>query len=78
VNPDLKIVGAEKFCQLVDQRVANGQMGYIDAIVRVCQETGIEIESVNRLVNPRIRKNLKTEATNMNLLKRKRGARLPI
>jgi hypothetical protein len=33
---------------------------------------------VNSLINPRIRKNLKTEASGLNLLKRKRGARLPI
>ncbi len=78
VSPELKILGQDRFCQLVDSYVANGQMGYIDAIVRVCTETGIEVETVNSLINPRIRKNLKTEASGLNLLKQKRGARLPI
>lgn len=78
MSVELKIIESDKFCKMIEDRAANGQMSYIDAIVRVCDETGIEIESVNKLITPRIRKSIRTEATTLNLLKRKRGARLPV
>ena len=78
IKPELKILSSDKFCQIIDSYVANGHMGYIDAIVRACVKTGIEIESANSLIVPRMRKGVKIEAQAMNLLKRKRGARLPI
>jgi hypothetical protein len=76
VSKELVIMTPEKFSELLDHRLSSG-MRYIDAIVDICEKTGIEIETVPKLMTPKIRKRIKSEAESLNMLKRK-GARLPV
>lgn len=76
LKKELDIMTPAKFRSLVEKKVADGGISYIDAIVDVCQKTGFEIESVPKMLTNKTKKILRNEATNMNMLK-KRGARLP-
>jgi hypothetical protein len=62
---------------MVEKRVNEQGMGYIEAITDVCEKTGLEFENVSKLMTPTMRKLLAAEATSLNLMKRT-GSRLPI
>lgn len=72
------IMTSEKFNKAVIELVTTKSMNYLDAISAVCEDTGIEYEKVSKLIGPKMKKILMTEATGLNLLKIKQGRRLPI
>jgi hypothetical protein len=53
-------------------------ISYMDAIVWYCESNKIEIETVTRLISKNLKEKIKEEALNANLLKEKRGAKLPV
>jgi hypothetical protein len=53
-------------------------ISYMDAIVWYCDTNKIEIETVTRLISKNLKEKIKEEALNANLLKEKRGAKLPV
>jgi len=71
------IMSSNTFISMVEQRIADKGMGYLEAITDVCEKTGLEFENVSKLMTPTMRKLLAAEATTLNLLKRT-GSRLPL
>jgi hypothetical protein len=71
------IMTSETFARMVEDRVFNKGMTYIDACLDVCTASGLEPESVPRLIGPKIKKLIQSEALGSNLIKRT-GAKLPI
>lgn len=79
MTPELPIMTPERFTCTVEKAVIEKNMTYLDAIMHVCDTTGLEVEIIPRLLTPRIKKILTSEANGLNLLKRKPGeVRLPI
>lgn len=76
-TPVASIMTSETFAHMVEDRVINKSMTYIDACLDVCATSGLEPECVSRLINPRIKKLIYSEALGSNLMKRT-GAKLPI
>lgn len=76
-TPVASILTGNTFVSMVEKRVTEQGMGYIEAITDVCEKTGLEFENVSKLMTPTMRKLLAAEATSLNLLKRT-GSRLPI
>ena len=59
---DSKFLSASKFSQIIEQLVKNNpEMNYIDAIVFYCEENGIEVDSVSKLVSKPLKEKLKRE-----------------
>ena len=71
------IMTSDMFAHMVEDRVFNKGMTYIDACLDVCTTSGLEPESVPRLIGPKIKKLIHSEALGSNLIKRT-GAKLPI
>jgi hypothetical protein len=79
MQPELSIMTPERFASTIEKTVIEKNMTYLDAIMHVCDTTGLEVEVIPRLLSPRIKKILTSEANGLNLLKRKPGeVRLPI
>lgn len=79
MNPELSIMTQERFISTIERTVAEKNISYLDAIMHICENSGLELEMVPRLISPRIKKILTNEATNLNLLKRRQNEpRLPI
>ena len=73
------VMTPDRFAKVLDRTVNEKNLTYLDAIMHVCESTGLEIELVPRLMTPRIKKILTSEANSLNLLKRKPDEpRLPI
>jgi hypothetical protein len=62
---------------MVELRISDRGMSYLEAITDVCEKTGLEFENVSKLMTPTMRKLLMSEASSLNLIKRT-GSRLPI
>lgn len=53
---------------------------YMEAIIYWCEARGLDVEAVSHIVkkNRVLKSRLKTEAENLNFLKRKKGSTLPV
>ena len=77
VAKELDIMTPEKFQEHLTERLSRG-MKHIDAIVDICEKTGLEFENVPKLLSSKMRKTIKLEATCLNMMKIKGPRRLPI
>ena len=73
-----KFISKEKFAEDIESIVLNKKMNYIDAIVLYCEENGIEIESVNKLISKPLKDKIKFVATELNYLKKTSRGKLPL
>ena len=54
--------------KIIEQTVLEKRMPYLDAILFVCNEQGIEPDEVNKFISPVIKGKLEAEANQLNLL----------
>ena len=73
-----KFVSKDKFASDIEQLVLTTSMNYIDAIVQYCEDNGIEIESVSKLMSKPLKEKVKYDATELNYLKKTTRAKLPL
>jgi len=71
------IMSSNTFVAMVEQRISEKGMSYLEAITDVCERTGLEFENVSKLMTGSMRKLLQAEAMSLNMIKRT-GSRLPI
>lgn len=76
---ELKFLCPAKFAQIIEDLVkTNEEMNYIDAIVHYCEQNGVEVDSVSKLISKPLKEKLKCDAINLNFLKRTSRAKLLI
>jgi len=76
---NVNFITQEKFIELVETAVRDKRISYMDAIVLICEEIKLEYESVPKLINNKMKKLIKNEASSLNMMKNKRkSARLPL
>lgn len=74
-----KFYCSARFSEAIEKIVLESRnMTYIDAIVYFCEENGIEVESVTKLLSKPLKERLRVEATELNMLKRTTRAKLPL
>ena len=66
----------KQFSLLIENIAKDEKLGYMDAIVHHCKETGMEIEVAATLISSALKSKIKEEAQELNLLKKQ--SRLPI
>ena len=77
-----KVLKSKFLCQtkftkdIEDLVLQNKDMNYIDAIVFYCEENGIEVDSVSKLISKPLKEKLKCEAIQLNFLKKTSRATL--
>ena len=72
-----KFLNKEQFAEDVESLVLKTKMNYIDAIVQYCEQNGIEVESVGKLISKPLKEKLRYDATELNYLKKTSHAKLP-
>ena len=66
-----------KFAQEIESLVlTNEDMNYIDAIVYFCEQNGIDVESIPKLISKPLKEKIKYEAMELNFLKKTSRAKL--
>lgn len=65
--------------QEIEKIVKEKEYTYIEAVCAFCQNTGMDYESMPKLLNAQIKEKIEGEALDLNLFKkRKRGKKLPV
>jgi len=68
-----------RFAQEIEKVVKyNPEMNYIDAVIYFCEQNGIDLESVPKLIPKPLKEKLKYEAIELNFLKKNSRAKLPL
>jgi|TARA_B100001093_G_C26699141_1_gene958244 hypothetical protein len=57
-----------KFSKLIEEQVVDKKLGWIDAVVEVCNITNLDPEDVKKLISPVIKEKIEAEAMNLNYL----------
>ena len=73
-----KFITATKFSLEIEKLVAEEKCNYIEGIVLYCENNGIEIESVTKLISKPLKERLKYDAINLNFMKKISQAKLPL
>ena len=72
-----KFMTSAKFSQEVEKiAVTNVGMNYIDAVLHLCDQNEIEVESVPKLISKPLKEKLKYEAQRLNYMKKTSRAKL--
>ena len=59
-----------KFSKIVEEAVLELKVPYMEAVLHVCENNGIEPEDVSKFVSPVIKGKIEVEAQNLNWLPR--------
>lgn len=70
------ILTKKKFTKLVEDKVSELKIGYIEAVIEVCTDRDLDPSDVNNLISPIIKDKIEAEAISMNYIKG--GNQLPI
>ena len=62
-------MSTSKFSKIITEIVEEKEISYMDAIMDYCQKNQLEIESAAKLINQKIKKQLKEEAIELNFMK---------
>jgi hypothetical protein len=75
-----KFMTQSKFSTMVENVVknSNGLVNYIDAVIVVCEELEIEVDTVNKLISKPLKDKIKFNAQQLNYVKRTSRGVLPI
>ena len=58
----------QKFGKMLVQVVKEKQMSYLDAVLHLCEESGLDPQDVKKYLSPAIRTKIEAEATKLNLM----------
>lgn len=75
-NEEHIVITQEAFCKMVEETIWQLDCTYMDAVIRVADQRGVELERVNRLLNRSIREKIEREAQDLNFLEKPN--RLPV
>lgn len=75
-----KFLTPVKFAMEIEELVKNsdGLINYIDAIIVYCDENGLELESVPKLLSKPLKEKIKRDAQYLNFVKRTSRGMLPV
>jgi len=78
-NPlEQKIMTKKRFSAAVEHLVANNNMSYIDAASYVVEERAMDYKNMKKLLTDSLKQKIEEEAASLNLIKVKRGNKLPL
>ena len=73
-----KFISRDKFAEEIEALVLRTKMNYIDAIVEYCEEHGIELDTVGKLVSKPLKEKLRVQAMDLNFLRKTTRGKLPL
>ncbi len=78
VDIEQKIMTRKRFSTAVEQLVAKGNMSYIDAAAYIIEKRGMDYSNMKKLLTDSLKDKIEAEAAGLNLIRVKKGNKLPI
>ena len=66
----INVLTTSKFSKIIIELSEEKDISYMDAIMDYCDKNNLEIESAAKLINQKIKKQIKEEATVLNFMKK--------
>ena len=63
-----QFLNKNRFTKMIETTVSDLSIGYMDAILHVCDKNEIDPEDVSKFISPIIKSKLEAEAMNLNFL----------
>jgi hypothetical protein len=63
-----QFLNKNRFTKMIETTVSDLRIGYMDAILHVCDKNEIDPEDVGKFISPIIKSKLEAEAMNLNFL----------
>jgi Phage late-transcription coactivator len=67
---DRAILTKSRFATIIEEKVKQCSMSYMEAVIACCEDYDIELEDVRKFIGPIIKGKLEAEAKNLNFLPR--------
>ena len=71
-------MNSKEFSLLIEGIVKEKRISYMDAIVDYCEKNDIDLGTVKSIINKSLKEKIKLEATDLKMLKEKKGGVLPV
>lgn len=65
---ETQFLNKNRFTKLIEKTVADLKIGYMDAVLYVCDKNEIDPEDVSKFISPVIKGKIEAEAMNLNFL----------
>jgi|TARA_Y100000385_G_scaffold282750_1_gene337707 hypothetical protein len=78
IDLEQKIMTRKRFSTAVEQLVAKGNMSYIDAATFIIEKRGMDYTNLKKLLTDSLKDKMEAEAMRLNLIRGKKGNKLPI
>lgn len=78
IDIEQKIMTRKRFSTAVEQLVAKGNMSYIDAATYIIEQRGMDYSNLKKLLTDSLKDKMEAEAMRLNLIRGKKGNKLPI
>jgi len=78
IDIEQKIMTRKRFSTAVEQLVAKGNMSYIDAAAYIIEKRGMDYSNMKKLLTDSLKDKIEAEAAGLNLIRVKKGNKLPI
>jgi len=78
IDLEQKIMTRKRFSTAVEQLVAKGNMSYIDAAAYIIEKRGMDYTNLKKLLTDPLKDKIEAEAIRLNLIRGKKGNKLPI
>ena len=71
-------MNSKKFGLIIEGIVKEKRIGYMDAVLKYCEDNDIDTASVGPLINKSLKEKLQLEAEKLNLIEKSSTATLPL
>jgi hypothetical protein len=72
------ILTKKRFSKLVEDKVTETKMPYMDAVLAICQERDLDPIDIGKLVGPVLKEKIEMEAIELRLITSDKGNTLPV
>lgn len=72
------ILTKKRFAKLVEDKVTETKMPYMDAVLAICTERDLDPADIGNLIGPVLKERIEMEAIDLNLIESDNGNTLPV
>lgn len=72
------ILTKKRFGKLVEDKVTETRMPYMDAVIAICEERDLDPGDIGNLIGPVLKEKIQMEAIDLNLIESDNGNTLPV
>lgn len=72
------ILTKKRFGKLVEDKVTETRMPYMDAVIAICEERDLDPGDIGNLIGPVLKEKIEMEAIDLNLIESDGGNTLPL